>query len=205
MIEIINSFVSFAQNSGSLLETEHGLVMLLLLYGLLTTNSENKLLRWVPGVIVAGILLSIFTPIHEIELFWPVITALVVPPYLWQAAVAVTKSGPRRRQWGILVWGATLILVVLSLRLFSGLPLSNALLIGFLAVTLVWYFRELNAERSYLSTLGLIALAALLVEIDVEVVSLQLWIGTLFSGVAIGFAVGFFGIYLYRRLKSKTW
>lgn len=205
MNEIINSFLSFAQVSGSLLETEHGLVMLLLLYGLLTTTGQKKLLRWVPGVILTGILLSIFTPIHEIELFWPMITALVVPPYLWQAAVAVTKSGPRHRRWGVLVWGATLILVVFSLRLFSDLPFSNALLIGFLAVTLVWYFRELHAERSYLSTLGLISLAVLLVEIDIEVVSLQYWIGTLFSGVGIGFGVGFFGIYLYRRLKPKAW
>ena len=35
-------------------------------------------------VILGGILLSLVTPVHEINLFWPVITALVVPPFLWE-------------------------------------------------------------------------------------------------------------------------
>ncbi len=191
-------------SSGALLETEHGLVMLLLLFGLLTYRG-SRLSKWVPVVIIGGISLSLFTPIHEMNLFWPVITGLVVPPYLWQGAVAVTKSGPLRRRWSLAVWTVTLILVTLSLRYFGELPISNALLLGILAVTLVWYFRELNVERTYLSTVGLITLVILLVEIDLEVVSLQLWLGTLASGTAIGIAVGFAGIYLYRKLKPFKW
>jgi hypothetical protein len=191
-------------SSGTLLETEHGLVMLLLLFGLLTYRGK-RLSKWVPAVIIGGILLSLFTPIHEIKLFWPVITGLVVPPFLWQGAVAVTKSGPLRRRWSLVVWAVTLLLVTFSLRMFGGLPVSNALLLGTLAVTLVWYFRELNVERSYLSTIGLVTLVVLLVEIDLALVSLQLWLGTLASGTAIGIAVGFFGIYLFRRLKQLKW
>lgn len=191
-------------SSGALLETEHGLVMLLLLYGLLTYRG-NKLSAWVPVVIITGILLSLFTPIHEINFFWPVITGLVVPPFLWQGAIAVTKSGPIRRQWSLVIWASTLVLVTLSLRVFGDLPFSNALLLGTLAVTLVWYFRELNAERSYLSTIGLITLIVLLEEIDLALVSLQLWLGTLVSGTAIGIAVGFLGIHLYRKLKQFKW
>ena len=154
-------------SSGALLETEHGLVMLLLLFGLLTYRG-SRLSKWVPVVIIGGISLSLFTPIHEMNLFWPVITGLVVPPFLWQGAVAVTKSGPLRRRWSLAVWTVTLILVTLSLRYFGGLPISNALLLGILAVTLVWYFREMNVERTYLSTVGLITLVILLVEIDLE-------------------------------------
>lgn len=188
-------------SSGTLLETEHGLVMLLLLFGLLTYRGEI-LSRWVPVVIIGGILLSLFTPVHEINFFWPVITGIVLPPFLWQGAVAVTKSGPLRTQWSLVVWAATLVLVTFSLHTFGELPVSNALLLAILAVTLVWYFRQLNVERSYLSTIGIITLVVLLAEIDLALVSLQLWLGTLASGTAIGIALGFFGIYLFRRLKQ---
>jgi hypothetical protein len=147
----------------------------------------------------------VFTPLHEINLFWPVITGFIAPPFLWQAAVGVAKSGPVRRQWSLLIWVITLVLVTFSLSFFSKLPFSNALLMGVLAVTLVWYFRELNVERSYLSTIGLVALVVLLVEIDLAVLSLRSWLGTLASGTAVGIAVGFVGIYLFRRVKQRKW
>jgi hypothetical protein len=108
-MEVIRNMLA----SGSLLETEHALVMLLLLYGLLTYRGPNH--KWAPLVVLAGILLSVFTPVHQIELFWPVITGLVVPPLLWQAAVAVTRSGPLHRRWSLAVWSITLILSTLSL------------------------------------------------------------------------------------------
>jgi len=204
MLNIFDTLLKNVLSSGTLLETEHGLVMLLLLYGLLTYQN-NKLTRWMPFVILAGFLLSIFTPVHEINLFWPVITGLVVPPFLWQAAIAVTKSGPLKRRWGLMVWTITLLLVIVSLRFFSNLPLSNAMLLGILTVTLVWYFREMNAERSYLSTIGLIALVVLLVEIDLAFISLQSWLGTLASGIAVGVSMGFLGIYLFRKFKQLKW
>ncbi|NIW48377.1 MAG: hypothetical protein GWN30_27590 [Gammaproteobacteria bacterium] len=187
--------------TGSLLETEHGLVMLLILYGLLTYRGE-KLSRWVAPVIVVGVLLSVFTPVHEVTLFWPVITGLVVPPFLWQGAVAITKSGQLRSRLNLLVWFLTIFLVTFSLLQFSGLPLSNALLLGILAVTLVWYVRERNVDRTYLSTLGLIALVVLLVEVDLAVVSLRFWLRNLVSGAAIGFGLGFLGVYLYRKFRK---
>ncbi len=200
----MTEYVKLILSSGTLLDTEHGLVMLLLLYGLLTFR-EAKVARWVPVVILGGILLSLFTPVHEINLFWPVITGLVVPPFLWQSAVAVTKSGPLRWQWGLALWVITLVLVAASLVLLGGLPVSTALLLGVLAVTLVWYFRELDVERSYLSTIGLITLVVLLVEIDLALVSLRLWLGTLLSGASIGFLIGFLGIFIFRRLKQYKW
>lgn len=200
MLELIQNILSSTPTPSDPLETEHALVMLLLLYGLLTYRG-SKLQRWGPIVTLAGVLLSIFTPVHQINLFWPVITALVVPPYLWLGAVAVTKSGPLRRRWSLLVWGLTLALVTFSLRQFGALPLSNALLLGIMAVTLLWQLRELDVERTYLSTLGQISLAVLLVEVDLAVLSLRPWLGTLFSGLGIGTAVGFIGIYLFHKLK----
>jgi hypothetical protein len=196
MTEFINSILS----AGALLDTEHGLVMLLLLYGLLTYRDE-KVSGWVPLVILGGILLSLATPVHEIKLFWPVITGLVVPPFLWQAAVAVTKSGPLRGQWSLVVWAVTLVLVTIVLWVFGGISVSTAMLFGILTVTLVWYFRELKIERSYLSTIGLITLVVLLTEVDLALVSLRFWLGSLLSGAAIGIAFGFLGVAIYRRLR----
>lgn len=198
MSEFINSIFS----AGTLLDTEHGLVMLLLLFGLLTYR-DATVSRWVPLVIVGGILLSLVTPVHEIKLFWPVITGLVVPPFLWQAAVAVTKSGPLHRQWSLVIWAVTLVLVTISMWFFGGNSVSTAMLFGILAVTLIWYFREMKIERSYLSTIGLITLVVLLTEVDLALVSLRYWLGSLASGAAIGIAVGFIGVAIYRRLRRK--
>lgn len=200
MIQIMNNINIFMQTAGNPLETEHALVMLLLLYGLLTFG--DRIHKWIPlAVVLTGVLLAVFTPVHQIDLFWPLITGLIVPPFLWEAAVAVTKSGKLRNMRRLVIWGISLLLISASLYIFSALPISNALLLGMLTVTLIWYFRELKTERSYLSTLGLIALAVLLVEVDLAVVSLEYWIGTLFSGVAIGFVLGFVGIFIYRRVN----
>jgi hypothetical protein len=203
MTNLVATIINTLFLSSTVLETEHSLVMLLLLYGLLTYRGE-KLTKWVPFVVLGGILLSLVTPVHRISLFWPVITGLIVPPFLWQAAIAVTKSGLLRYRLNLLIWAATISLVSFSLFQFSGLPLSNALLLGILAVTLLWYFRELNVDRTFLSTLGLIALVVLLAEIDLTLDSFKSWLGTLFSGIAIGFALGFLGINIYRKVKQRV-
>lgn len=204
MAEMINQIITFFEVPSSLLDTEHALVLLLLLYGLLTYRHKG-LLKWTSVMILAGILLAVFTPFHKMDLLWPLITGLVVPPMLWEAAISVTKSGPLRRNWSVVIWAATLVLLILSLRFFSSLPVSNAILLAILAVTIVWYFRELDVERSYLSTLGQITLAVLLVEVDIAVVSIRQWVGTLFAGIAVGFAIGFIGITLFRKMRLGKW
>lgn len=203
MVNIIEALKAVTLPAASLLDTEHGLVMLLLLYGLLTYRSK-PLARWTPAVIVLGILLSLFTPVHEIPLFWPVITGLVVPPFLWQGAVAITNSGWPRSPRSLLVWVGIIVLVTFSLVQLSGLPFSNALLLGLLVVTLVWYLRELHIDRTLLSTLGMVALVLLLVEVDLAVVSMRNWLSNLVSGLAVGIALGFIGISLYRKIKRPA-
>jgi hypothetical protein len=204
MTAILNEFMSSLQVTDGLLETEHALVMLLLLFGLLIFK-RKPLDKWVPAVVLSGIGLSLITPINSINFLWPVITAIIVPLLMWQAALAVAHSGPLRRSWSLLIWLFVLTGVSASLFFISGKPFAYALLIGILAVTLVWYFRELKVERSYLSTLGLISLAVLLLEIDVAVVSPRSWVGTLIAGIAFGLVVGFTGIYFFRRMKQPVW
>jgi hypothetical protein len=69
----------------------------------------------------------------------------------------------------------------------------------------VWYFRELEVERSYLSTVGLVALVVLLAEVDLELISIQMWFGSLASGTAIGIGVGLIGIYIFRKYAKNKW
>lgn len=204
MTNILDTLKDFTLPAGSMLDTEHGLVMLLLLYGLLTYRSK-RLARWTPVVIVLGILLSLVTPVHEITLFWPVITGLVVPPFLWQGAVAITNSGWPRSWKSLVVWVGIIVLVTFILMQLSGLALSNALLFGLLVVTLVWYLRELHIDRTLLSTIGMVALVVLLVEVDLAVVSMRNWLSGLASGLAVGIALGFIGISLYRKIRRREW
>ncbi|GMR11496.1 MAG: hypothetical protein BMS9Abin28_2329 [Anaerolineae bacterium] len=199
MIEFLEEFFGSALVPGDPLEAEHGLVMLILLYGLLIYRGLHR--RWIPFVVFSGILLSIFTPIHQIQLFWPVVTGLVVPPLLWQAAVNVSMTGPIRRGWGFVIWLSTLVVVVLTLRIIGSYPLPLDLLIGALTLSLVWYFRERLSERTYLSTLGLIALAVLLVEVDLSLQNLQPRLGSLLSGFFIGIVLGFIAIRLSRQRR----
>ena len=80
---LLNSAAALSnQMVGSPLDLQHALIMLLLLVGLLSIRGKYR--RCVPWVIVGGVALSMFTPTHIIEPAWPIISALVLPPLLWQ-------------------------------------------------------------------------------------------------------------------------
>jgi hypothetical protein len=66
------------QTVGGTLALEHALIMLLLLVGLLSIQRGQR--RFVPWVILAGVALSLLTPIHAMPLYYP--------PYCgrWQCA-----------------------------------------------------------------------------------------------------------------------
>jgi hypothetical protein len=194
-------FLSSLQQNSTVLDIEHGLVMLLLLYGLLTYRG-SRLQKWVPVVVITGILLAILTPTHRIPLFWPIITGLITPPFLWQAAINITQSSKPQYAWSVLAWMILVGLTAASLTILSGQALSTSILLGTLTITLVWYFRESAVERSFLSTLGQISLVVLLTEIDLAIISWRSLFGSFFSGAAIGFVLGFVGLALYRQIKN---
>ncbi len=56
--------------AGSSLVVEHALIMVLLLVGLLSIRGPKR--KYVPWVILAGVALSLFTPVHIIEPAWPI-------------------------------------------------------------------------------------------------------------------------------------
>ena len=188
------------QVAGSPLELEHALIMLLLLVGLLSIHGKYK--RYVPWVIVGGVALSMLTPIHIIEPAWPIISALVLPPLLWQVALRLSTTRPAFSWRTLLAWLLMIILIGLALSLGGKVSLANALLMGILAASLMWQLRERATGSSDLGAFGQLTLALLLVEVDVALHPLGPFLGSLFSSAALGLFLGFVGVRLAPRFPA---
>ena len=190
------------QMVGSPLELQHALIMLLLLVGLLSISGKYR--RYVPWVIVGGVALSMFTPTHIIEPAWPIISALVLPPLLWQVALRLASVRPAFSWRSLLAWLLTIILIGLALSFGGKVLLASALLIGILAAGLMWQLRERAIGSSDLGAFGQLTLAFLLVEVDVALHPLGPFLGSLFSSAALGLFLGFVGALLAPRLPAGT-
>ena len=124
------------QTLGSTLALEHALIMLLLLVGLLSIQREQW--RFVPWVILAGVALSLLTPIHALQMAWPLISALVLPPLLWQVAVRLAVIESEFTWRAGLAWLLVTLLFGLAMGVGAGVSPSSALLLGILATSLIW-------------------------------------------------------------------
>ncbi len=186
------------QIAGDTLSLEHALIMLLLLVGLLSIQKEQR--RFVPWVVLGGVALSLFTPTHSLDVAWPLISVLVLPPLLWQVAVrlATVRSTFTWRAW--LAWLLTALLVGVALALAARLSPASALLLGILAASLVWQVRERATGGSELGAFGQLALALLLAEVDVMLHPLGPFLGSLFAGTGLGLLLGYLGVRAAFRL-----
>lgn len=192
--------VGLVSLSGSALALEHALLLVLLLVGLL--SSQGPLSRYVPWVVLAGIGLSLLTSVHALEPAWPFISALVLPPLLWQVGVRVAtiRSTFVWRTW--LAWSVTALLMSAALHLGGRLPLIDALLLGLLAASLVWQVRNRTTGSTGVGVLSLLALALLLAEVNVTQYPLWAFLGTLFSGAGLGLLLGYIGVRVALRLPG---
>ena len=192
--------IGYISMAGSALALEHALLLVLLLIGLL--SSQGPLRRYVPWVVLAGIGLSLLTPVHALEPAWPLISVLVLPPLLWQVGVRVAtiRSTFAWRIW--LAWLLTALLLAAALHLGGRLPLTGALLLGLLAASLVWQVRERTTGRTDQGAFGLLALALLLAEVNVIQYPLGAVLGTLFSGAGLGLLLGYIGVRVALRLPG---
>jgi len=198
---LVNSTRDFSnQVPGNPLELEHALIMLLLLMGLLSI--QGKFRYYVPWVIVGGVAISLFTPTHSIKLAWPILSALILPPFLWKVSINLASVRPTFNRRSLLAWLLTVILIGLALSIGGKMLLAGALLIGVLAASLMWQLRERDTGRSELGALGQLTLALLLVEVDIVLHPLGPFLGSLFSGAALGLVLGFIGVRLVSRLPT---
>jgi NhaP-type Na+/H+ or K+/H+ antiporter len=186
--------------TGPDLALEHALIMLLLLAGLLSIHSGQR--RLVPWVILAGVALSLFTPIHTLDITWPLISALVLPPLLWQVAVRLATAHSEFNVGNWLAWLLTVLLIGLALGLGGRLPPASALLLGILAASLVWQVRERATGSTELGAFGQLALALFLAEVDVALHPLGSLLGSLFAGAGLGVLLGYAGVRVAFRLPD---
>lgn len=180
------------------LALEHTLIMLLLLAGLLSISRERR--RFVPWVVLAGVALSVFTPVHSIDLAWPFISALVLPPLLWQIALRLATGSAVPNPREALAWVSSAALIGLALGIGLGISVASALLLGVLAASLMWQAREQATDRTDLSVYGQLALALLLAEVDVTSGAFRPILGRVFVGVGLGLILGWIGVRLALRL-----
>jgi len=195
---LLSAMGSPAQVAGSALALDHALIMLLLLVGLLNIHGEQR--RYVPWVVLAGVALSLFTPVHTIEPAWPLLSILVLPPLLWQVAVRLAAAQRTFTRRNSLAWLLTALLIGLALSVGGRVPPGGALLLGVLAASLVWQARERATGSNDLGAFGQLTLALLLAEVDVTLHPLGPFLGSLFTGAGLGLLLGYIGVRVAFRL-----
>jgi NhaP-type Na+/H+ or K+/H+ antiporter len=121
---------------------------------------------------------------------------------LWQVAVrlATAHSDFTWRAW--LAWILTALLIGLALGVGAKVPPAGAVLVGILAASLMWQVRERVVGSTELGAFGQLALAFLLVEVDVILHPLDLFLGSLFVGASLGLILGYVGVRLAFRLPA---
>jgi len=153
-------------------------------------------------VIVGGVALSMFTPTHIIKPDWHILSALILPPLIWQVAIRLASVRPAFSWRSLLAWLLTIILIGLALNFWGKVLLASALLISVLAAGLMWQLRERAIGSSDLGAFGQLTLALLLVEVDVALHPLGPFLGSLFSSAALGLFLGFVGVRLAPRFPA---
>jgi hypothetical protein len=125
---------------------------------------------------------------------WPVISALILPPLLWQISVRLSVARFVFR-WGALVsWLISTILIGLVLVFGAKILIPRAILLALLSSSLVWQVRERSTGNTELGTFGQLTLALLLVESDVSLSQSRSIISGVISGVGIGLFMGILGV-----------
>lgn len=182
-------------------DVEHAFMLLLLLVGLLSIEGKQR--RYIPWIILAGIVIALFTPVHAIEPAWPILTAIVVPPLMWHISLRLASA---RAMWA---WKRSLSWLLIASVFGAGLYLSGSqgagstLLLSAVAASLVWHVRESTADKTYLSILGLLVVALLLAEVDLTLHTIGTWFGTLLSGAGFGMVLGIVSVAIARKLHSS--
>jgi hypothetical protein len=101
-----------------------------------------------------------------------------------------------------LAWLLTSLLFGVALGVGAGVPPSSALLLGVLATSLMWQVRERVTGSTELGAFGQLALALLLVEVDVMLNPPGSLLGNVFGGATLGLLLGYMGVRVALRLPS---
>lgn len=96
------------------------------------------------------------------------------------------------------------MLIGLALRIGGQSSSADALLLGVLAACLIWQVRARVIGNTNLGALGQLTLALLLAEVNLSLQPVQPFLGSLFSGAALGMGLGSIGVRVALRLSMGT-
>ena len=185
-----------------MIEFEHTLFMLLLLVAVFNARLPQPKRTLI--LILGGIGLALLPPFVRIQIPWELILNLTVPILFWQNARRWINARWRLNASELGLWLATVVGLAASLIVTGYLSVPGALLFALMAASMLWRAIEQADRSTQLSQIGPLALVFLLTEVAPAVETPNRYLGGLFSGAAIGIAVGLFAVLLARR-SSPVW
>lgn len=90
VVQFLSSTNPQGQVAGSNISLQHALIMMLILVGMLSICKMQS--RYVHWFVLLGLALSLFIPYQNLDFAWPIISALVLPPLLWQISVRLATA-----------------------------------------------------------------------------------------------------------------
>ncbi|HSO26607.1 MAG TPA: hypothetical protein VLS48_00950 [Anaerolineales bacterium] len=180
---------------------EHALFMLLLLVGIFHARLSN--LRRTLALIAGGILLALLPPFFILPIPWELVLGLILPLLFWQTARRWLRARWRVSAQEILLWLATALALGVILALSRYFAWASVIFFAVVATSVLWRALEIETETSYLSQIGPLALIFLLTEVAAVVETPGWVLGGMFSGAAVGVAVGLTAVWLLPRLAPR--
>lgn len=184
-----------------MLAFEHTLFMLLLLIGLLSARPKYPWLS--TAALVSGVILLLSAPRLTLPLPWKWILAAVIPILFWQNN-HYWMQAKRFASWREnMLWLAAMLIITLTLVFIVRLNWLAALLFSIIATSLLWRFIDPRSQPRLLTQLGILVLIFLLTEVSLIVEAPKRYIGSLFSGAAIGLAIALASLHLAEKTSQQ--
>ncbi len=179
-----------------MLDYSISLFLLFTLLGLINAKPPSRVLSII--LIAVGLLLAFFPPQIRVNLPWELIIGLTIPLLLWQNARRIFYGDWQSTYIGVIYWLIVVTLYSLLFAIGDLLLWPGAMLFGLIVASVIWRAGESESTSSYFSQVGPLILIILLVETVPALETPEQYLGSVFSGAAIGIAIALLAYYLSR-------
>ncbi len=184
-----------------MIDFEHTLFMLLLLVAIFNAKLPRRRLTFF--LILGGTALALLPPFIKFPIPWNLILNLTIPILFWQNARRWINASWRVSWRELALWLATVASLTAALSVTGYLSLAGALLFGLMAASMLWRAIEPANHSTQLSQIGPLALVFLLTEVAPAVETPNRYLGGMFSGAAVGIAIGLLAIFFSKRYPER--
>jgi hypothetical protein len=184
-----------------MVDFEHTLFMLLLLVAIFNAKLPRRRLTYF--FIIGGTGLALLPPFIKFPIPWNLILNLSIPLLFWQNARRWVTASWSLSWRELALWLATVVSLTAALTVTGYLFLTGAVLFGLMAASMLWRAIEPDSHSTLLSQIGPLALVFLLTEVAPAVETPNRYLGGLFSGAAIGIAIGLLAIVVVQRFSPE--